>query len=246
MAKDTKNDFNEKIPEPLEVERTPEKTLGEAKAHEIRPEERGLPGPSESRKMTKPALLLAEFDTPAACMHGAEKLRDAGYTIFDAHTPFPVHGMDKAMGLRDSRLGWIVLCCGMSGTFLAWLMMFWMNGVDYPIVIGGKPPGTLPSMIPIMFEVTVLFSALSAVFGMLGINKLPRHHHPLFYSERFKGFSDDKFFLSVEAEDPKFDTTRTRALLESAKATFVELVNEEEEAAPGASHGHAHAHHGSH
>jgi hypothetical protein len=185
----------------------------------------------------KTALMLAEFDSAGACMHGAEKLRDAGYTKFDAHTPFPVHGMDKAMGLPDSKLGWIVLAFGMSGTFLAWLMMYWMNGVDYPIVIGGKPPGTLPSMIPIMFEVTVLFSALTAVFGMLGLNQLPRHHHPIFFSERFKGFSDDKFFLSVEAEDPKFDTEKTRALFESAKATFVEIVrNEDDDAAPAASH----------
>jgi hypothetical protein len=188
----------------------------------------------------KPLLMLAEFDSAADCMHGAEKLRDGGYTKFDAHTPFPVHGMDKAMGLSDSKLGWIVLCCGMSGTFLAWLMMFWMNGVDYPIVIGGKPPGTLPSMIPIMFEVTVLFSALSAVFGMFGLNQLPRHHHPLFFSERFKGFSDDKFFLSVEVEDPKYDATKTRALFESAKAKFVEVVRDEDEAPAAA------AHHGSH
>jgi hypothetical protein len=137
--------------------------------------------------------------------------------------------MDRAMGLADSKLGWIVLCFGLSGTSLAWLMMFWMNGVDYPIVIGGKPPGTLPSMIPIMFEVTVLFSALSAVFGMFGLNKLPRHHHPLFFSERFKGFSDDKFFLSVEVEDPKYDANRTRALFESAKATAVEVVHDEED-----------------
>jgi hypothetical protein len=243
MAKDTKNDVNEPIPDPLEAERTPEKTIGEAKAHEIRPEEKGEPGPSERKRRPveqKPLLMLAEFDTPGACMHGAEKLRDAGYTKFDAHTPFPVHGMDKAMGLSDSKLGWIVLTCGVSGTFLAWLMMYWMNGVDYPIVIGGKPPGTLPSMIPIMFEVTVLFSALSAVFGMLGMNKLPQHHHPVFYSERFKGFSDDKFFLSVEAEDPKFDATRTRALFESAKAQFIELVRDEDPPAP------AHAPHGSH
>jgi hypothetical protein len=137
--------------------------------------------------------------------------------------------MDKAMGLPDSKLGWIVLCFGCSGTFLAWLMMYWMNGVDYPIVIGGKPPGALPSMIPIMFEVTVLFSALSAVFGMLHLNRLPRHHHPIFNSDRFKTFSDDKFFLSVEVEDPKYDAGRTKSLFETAKAKAVEIVTDEEE-----------------
>jgi len=195
-------------------------------AHDQHKSERpeGLNRPREK----KPALMLAEFDSPAACMHGAEKLRDGGYQHFDAHTPFPVHGMDRAMGLSDSKLGWIVLTCGVSGTFLAWLMMYWMNGVDYPLIIGGKPGGTLPSMIPIMFEVTVLLSALSAVFGMLGLNKLPRHHHPIFASERFKAFSDDKFFLSVEVTDPKFDATRTRALFESAKASAVEVVHDDE------------------
>jgi hypothetical protein len=182
-----------------------------------------------SKKRERPALMLAEFDSAADVIHGAEKLRDAGYTKFDAHSPFPIHGMDKAMGLSDSKLGWIVLCFGCSGTFLAWLMMFWMNGVDYPIVIGGKPPGTLPSMIPIMFEVTVLLSALSAVFGMLHLNRLPQHYHPIFNSERFKTFSDDKFFLSVEVEDPKYDATKTKALFESAHAKGVEVVTEEEE-----------------
>jgi hypothetical protein len=239
MTKDIKNDYNEPIPDPVEAERTPDKTAGEAKAHEIRPEEAGAPPPSKTspskgggESPQRPLLMLAEFDTPGGCMHGAEKLRDAGYTKFDAHTPFPVHGMDKAMGLPDSKLGWIVLTFGLSGTFLAWLMMYWMNGVDYPIVVGGKPPGTLPSMIPIMFEVTVLFSSLTAVFGMLGLNKLPRHHHPLFFSERFKGFSDDKFFLSVEVEDPKYDANRTRALFESAKAQAVEIVRDLEEGTP--------------
>src|ERR1700689_612110 len=103
MAKDDdiKNEYSEHIPEPVKVARTPDKTLGEATAHEIRPEEVGIAPP---RRM-KPALILAEFDTPADCMHGAEKLRDGGYALFDAHTPFPVHGMDRAMGLRDSRLG---------------------------------------------------------------------------------------------------------------------------------------------
>jgi hypothetical protein len=228
MAKDEdiKNEYSEHMPEPVDVPRTRDKTAGEAASHEIRPEETRK---AESLRPKRVALMLAEFDSAADCMHGAEKLRDAGYSKFDAHTPFPVHGMDRAMGLPDSKLGWIVLCFGCSGTFLAWLMMFWMNGVDYPIVIGGKPPGTLPSMIPIMFEVTVLLSALSAVFGMLHLNRLPRHHHPVFYSDRFRAFSDDKFFLSVEAEDPKFDANRTKALFESVKARAVELVHDEEE-----------------
>jgi hypothetical protein len=178
----------------------------------------------------KPALFLAQYDTPGACMHAAEKLRDAGYKNFDAHTPFPVHGMDAAMGLGDSKLGWLVLPAGISGCSLAFLMIWWMNGVDYPLVIGGKPPFSIPSMIPVMFEVTVLLSCLTAVFGMFHLNRLPRHHHPIFNSDKFESASDDKFFISVEAEDPKFHLERTLKMLESTHPNFVELVHHEPEA----------------
>jgi len=176
-----------------------------------------------------PALILAEFDTPGECMHAAEKLRDAGYTAFDTHTPFPVHGMDAAMGLKDSKLGAIVFPIGLTGTTLAWLMMWWMNGVDYPIVIGGKPPYSLPSMVPIMFELTVLLSAFGTVFGMLHLNRLPRHHHPVFNSERFASFSNDKFFVSVESTDPKWHVEKTRKLIDECHPTHVELVYDDDE-----------------
>jgi len=174
----------------------------------------------------KPTLLLAEFDSPARVLHAAERLRDAGYTKFDSHSPFPIHGMDAAMGLPDSKLGWIVLCGGLTGVTTAVVMIWWMNGVDYPLIIGGKPPFSIPPSVPIMFELTVLFSAFSALFGMLHLNRLPRHHHPIFDSDRFQGCSDDKFFLSVEVEDPKYDAERTRALLEKLHPTHVELVEE--------------------
>lgn len=180
---------------------------------------------NESRK--KPALYLAEYDTPAACLHGAEKLRDAGYKNFDAHTPFPIHGMDAAMGLGDSKLGWIVLPAALTGTAAAFLMMWWMNGVDYPLVIGGKPPFSLPSMVPVMFELTILLSAFATVFGMFGLNKLPRHHHPIFNSDRFAAATNDKFFLSVEVEDPKFHLERTKKSLEGTHPVQIELVEDE-------------------
>lgn len=180
----------------------------------------------------KPAVVLAEFETAADILHACEKVRDAGYTKWDAHTPFPVHGMDAAMGLKDSRLGWIVLLFALTGLSGAFLMMHWMNGVDYRIVVAGKPPeapGALPSMVPIMFELTILLSAFGTLLGMLGINKLPRHHHPVFASDRFRAASDDKFFISIEAKDPKFSLSRTRELLESAHATNVEVIEEEED-----------------
>lgn len=175
----------------------------------------------------KPALYLAQYETPGACLHAAEKLRDAGYKNFDAHTPFPVHGMDAAMGMGDSKLGWIVLPAGITGCALAFTMMYWMNAVDYPIVIGGKPPGAIPSMIPIMFELTVLLSCLTTVFGMFGLNKIPRHHHPIFNSDRFAAATDDKFFISVEVEDPKFHLERTKKVLEGTHPTFIELVEDD-------------------
>ena len=108
----------------------------------------------------------------------------------------------------------LVFPIGLTGTTLAFLMMWWMNGVDYPLVIGGKPPYSLPSMIPIMFELTILLSAFGTVFGMFHLNRLPRHHHPIFNSERFAGFSNDKFFLSVESTDPKWHIEKTRALVD--------------------------------
>ena len=176
----------------------------------------------------KPALYLAEFTSTAAILHAAEKTTAAGFKNFDVHTPFPVHGMDDAMGMKDSKLGLIVFPIGLSGTICAFAMMYWMNAIDYPIVIGGKPPSSVPSMIPIMFELTVLFSAFATVFGMFGLNKIPQHHHPIFTSDRFAGFSDDRFFLSIEAQDPKFDLEKTKKFIAGLHPSFVELVYDDD------------------
>jgi len=176
-----------------------------------------------------PALVLAEFNSAHDVLHAAERVRDAGYARWDTHTPFPVHGMDRAMGLKDSKVGWIVITFALTGLTGAFVMMHWMNGVDYPLVIGDKPggaPGTLPSMVPILFELSILLSAFGAVLGMFHLNRLPRHHHPLFGSERFRRASDDRFFISIDADDPKFDVDRTRALLEGAHAKHVEVIQE--------------------
>jgi len=197
--------------------------------------------PQQPSEGDKPALLLAEFDSPGAVLHAAEALRDAGYKAFDAHSPFPIHGMDAAMGLGDSKLGLIVFPVGLLGTTLAFTMMHWMNNIDYPLIIGGKPASvsSLPSMVPIMFELTVLLSAFATVFGMFHLNRLPRHHHPIFNSERFAAFSNDKFFVSVEATDPKFDLDRTKKLLEDAHATAVETVYDDEEGGEDLDEAHA-------
>ncbi len=188
--------------------------------------------PREGKKRV--ALYLAQYDTSAKVLHAAEKVRKAGYTVWDTHTPFPVHGMDRAMGLPDSRVGWIVFFSGLAGVSGAYLMMWWMGGVDYPLVVGGKPGFTLPSSVPIMFELMVLLSSFGAILGMLHLNKLPRHHHPVFESERFRAATDDQFFLSIEAEDPKFHVDETKAVLEGTHPVALELVEElleEEDAA---------------
>lgn len=176
---------------------------------------------------TRPLLYLAEYETTADVMRAAETVRDAGYEKWDVHTPFPVHGMDRAMGLPDSRVGWIVFIMGLTGCVSAFLLIWWTNGIDYPLVIGGKPGFSIPGMIPVMFELTILLSAFGAVFGMFGLNQLPKHHHPVFYSERFERGSDDRFFISIEASDTRFDLERTRELLEKTQPAHIELIQEE-------------------
>ncbi len=192
---------------------------------------------THSQSSTKrPALYLAEYDTPNAIAKAAMKVRDAGYQKWDCHTPYAMHGMDEAMGLKPTKIGFISFFFGMLGVATAVLMMKYMNAWDfnfldlgsgYPIVVGGKPPGSFPWMVPIMFELGVLFCGLATLFGLLGIIKLPRHNHPIFESERFEAATDDKFFISIEAEDQKFDLDRTKALLESTDPTHLELVEQE-------------------
>ena len=189
-----------------------------------------------SEANTKPALYLAEYDTPNALAGAAMKVRDAGYKVWDCHTPYPMHGLDEAMGLKPTRIGFISFIFGMTGIGLAVLLIQYTNawqfnfldiGWGYPLVVGGKPPGAFPSMVPIMFELGVLLTGFATLFGLLGIIKLPRHNHPIFISDRFEAATDDKFFISIEAGDQKFDLDRTKALLESTSPTYLELVQEE-------------------
>ena len=168
--------------------------------------------------------ILAEFRTPAELYHACERVRDAGFTRWDAHTPFPVHGLDKAMGLKRSPLPWIVLGLGLTGASLGFALQWWVHGVAYPLVISGKPYFSWPAFIPVTFEVGVLFAALGAVFGMFGLNRLPMHHHPLFRSSVFERVTDDAFFISIESWDPQFDPSATGTLLESVGARRVELL----------------------
>jgi hypothetical protein len=151
-------------------------------------------------------------------------VRDAGFTKWDAHTPFPVHGLSKAMGLKRSQLPWIVLVMALMGGSLGFLMQVWVHMSAYPLVISGKPFFSWPAFIPITFELAVLFGAFGAVFGMLGLNRLPMHYHPVFRSKVFERVTDDAFFISIESWDPRFDASATKKMLESLGARSVEML----------------------
>lgn len=171
--------------------------------------------------------LLAEFDEPHALVSGCEKVRDAGFRHWDAHSPFPIHGMDAAMGIRGTKLPFIVLGGGLTGLSAGLLMIWWMNAVDYPFVISGKPLFGLPAAVPIVFELTVLFSAFATFFGMWLSNGLPRWSHPLFSSERFARATADRFFITIEARDPRFDREATTKFLASLGSVAVEEIHDQ-------------------
>jgi hypothetical protein len=170
--------------------------------------------------------LLAEFETPQDLVRAASAVRDAGYTKWDAHTPFPLHGLDDAMGIKPTRLPYLVLGAAATGTICGLLMQWWMNAVDYPLIISGKPFNSLPADIPVTFELTVLLASLTAFIGMLVANALPRFHHPLFGSARFRRVTTDAFFIAIEAGDPRFDRETTERLLVEARATSVSPVED--------------------
>ncbi len=168
--------------------------------------------------------LLAEYPDPHALVHAAEAVREAGYTRWDAHAPFVVHGLDEAMGIRPSRLPFVVFAGGLAGAVGGLALQWWTNAVDYPFLISGKPIFSLPANVPVAFEMTILLAAISALLGMLAANGLPRLFHPLFRVERFRRATDDRFFISVEAADPRFGPEATRRLLEATGAVAVEEV----------------------
>ncbi len=170
--------------------------------------------------------LIAEFLTPADAMHAAEKVRDAGFRKWDVFTPFPVHGMDQAMGIKNSKVGYIAFAGGVTGYTSGMLMIWWMNAVDYPIMIGGKPMFSPFGAFPPCYELTILLGAFGSLFGMLFLNRLPRLHHPLLKHRRFALASHDRFFIVIETADPKYSETETRKLLESMGSKNIEVVEE--------------------
>lgn len=159
--------------------------------------------------------LLAEYTTAEAIVDAATRAYEAGYRRMDAYSPLPVDGLAEAIGFRSNRMPLIVLIGGLTGGILAYSMMWFSAVIHYPLNVGGRPLHSWPAFIPITFELTVLGAAFAAVLGMLGLNGLPKPHHPLFNVPSFALASRNRFFLCIEATDPKFDRAGTRTFLES-------------------------------
>jgi hypothetical protein len=159
--------------------------------------------------------VIAEFTDPQELLTAANAAREAGYTELDAYSPFPIHGLSDAIGFKHSRLSAVVLAGGIIGGLAGFFMCWYANVVWYPLNIGGKPYNSWPAWIPITFECTILFAAFAAVLGMLALNGLPMPYHPVFNVPRFDQASRDKFFLVIQARDPKFDIDVVWQFLES-------------------------------
>lgn len=171
--------------------------------------------------------VLAEFRNPKELMDAARVVNQNGYRNYDTFSPYPIHGMERAMGLKKSKLGWIVLGHSLLGFIGALAMIYWMMVVDYPLNISGKSLLNVPAWVPVTFELTVLLSAFGAVFGMFFLNGLPKLNHPLFNSDNFKKVTDDGFFVCIESEDPQFETEKVQKLLQDAGAASIEEIYED-------------------
>lgn len=177
--------------------------------------------------MSKPLAILARFSNPAELIEAAKQVRDAGYEKFDCHSPFPIHGMDDAMGLKRSPLGFIVGVMTLTGAAVGMGLQYWTSTIEYPLIISGKPFFSWQAFFIITFALFVLFGAFGSVLGMFHLNRLPRLHHPLFYSKQFERVTDDAFFVSIEAEDEKFDEKQTKAFLDSIGGSDLEVITGE-------------------
>src|ERR1700676_929535 len=172
--------------------------------------------------------VMGEFETPEAILHAARKAREAGYRHITAYTPIPVEGLAQIIGFRWTAVPLITLLGGLAGGLSGFGMEYWMSAMSYPINVGGRPLNSWPAFIPVTFELTILGAALSAVFGMMALNRLPQPHHPVFNVERFSRASTDRFFLCIESRDPKFHLAESAKFLQSVSAEHVSEVKDEE------------------
>ena len=158
--------------------------------------------------------LMAEFESPTALVAAANKAREAGYRKMDAYSPIPIEELHDALGFETTKLPMLVAGGALFGALAGFGLQVWASTVAYPVNIGGRPLLSWPSFIPVTFETAILFAAFAAVFGMLALNGLPMPYHPVFNAARFVMASRDRFFLCIEARDPKFDRAATRQFLQ--------------------------------
>ena len=168
--------------------------------------------------------LIAEFKTVLNVLDAAKRIRDEGFTNWDVLTPFPIHGLDGAMGLKRSKVPYFTFFGGLAGMITAVVMVWYMNAYDYPLVVGGKPFFSPIFPFPVFYELTILLAAFGTFFGMFIVNKLPMHHHPVFEHEGFSRVTDDHFWIVIESVDPKFEQERTKKLLEELGGFDVTLL----------------------
>jgi hypothetical protein len=167
---------------------------------------------------------IGAFDSPDELVEAGRKVKAMGYTKLDAMTPFPIHGIDDAIGVPYSKIGWIVVCGTITGILFAQALIYYVGVINYPLVIGGKPLYDVTFSIPVTFECAILFSALTCFVSIWALCGLPRLYHPTMnYKEFFRG-SDDRFLLVIEADDPKFNADKSAADLRSVGAQSVEVV----------------------
>ncbi len=169
--------------------------------------------------------IVAEYSSVDTLLDACHRVRDAGYTKIDAFTPFAVHGIDKALGIKPTVLPWIVLACGLTGLTTGLVMQIWMNAINYPYIISGKPfVLSLPAFMPVVFELTVLLSCFGAFFGMWALNGLPKFSNPMFTDPRFDRVTDDRFFLYIDAKDERFEAAGVEKLLGDTGTQYIQSV----------------------
>jgi hypothetical protein len=171
--------------------------------------------------------VIGEFEKPEQLVHAAAKIREAGYRQYESYSPFPVEGLPEAMGMKRNLVPLITLIGGLCGGLGGFGFQYWVNVYSYPLNIAGRPLNSWPAFIPVTFELTILCASLSAVFGMLALNKLPQPHHPIFNAHRFSHASQDRFFVCIQARDKKFNLAETARFLQGLSAQHVSEVHDD-------------------
>jgi len=176
--------------------------------------------------------LGAEFSSARALLEAAKKIHSLGFRKWDVYSPFPIHGMDHAMGFRRSRVSLFSLIGGCTGLSVAFILIYYTSAINYPLIVQGKPYFALEPSLPIFFELTILLTAFGTVLGLLLLTLLPRLHHPVFNWDRFQRATDDGFFLVLESTDPRFDTISSRQLLQGIGGLHITEIFQDPEESP--------------